>query len=94
MITPDVSPIQVPAPEVGATETIAYPYLAPWVHDAVPVPPDHGLEVRGAVRANLPDRLVVLNGHCLFGSDAGAAESTVVHVDAGPVTIDLQPAVR
>ncbi|GAC66406.1 hypothetical protein [Gordonia soli] len=73
--TPDYSPVQVPRPKIrstGTTTTVtAHPYLAPWVHAAVPVPPRTAIELRGAARATLPDgdRTLVVNpnGHCRFG---------------------------
>lgn len=96
VITPEWSPIQVPAPEVGPAATVAYPYLAPWFHDAIPVPADRTVEVQGAVRVGLPERSVVLNGHCLFegADDTGPAQSTTVHVEAGPIAVDLHPTLR
>ncbi|MBJ8347960.1 hypothetical protein [Antrihabitans sp. YC2-6] len=65
VVTPEFSPIQVPAPEVRADEIVAYPYLSPWVHDAVVLPAGRGLEVQGAVQVALPDKPLELNGHCL-----------------------------
>ena len=96
VVTPEFSPIQVPAPEVRADEIVAYPYLSPWVHDAVVLPAGRGLEVQGAVQVALPDKPLELNGHCLFGAakpDADA-QSTLVHLDAGPITADLRPTLR
>ncbi|MGY2060739.1 hypothetical protein ACW9HQ_38235 [Nocardia gipuzkoensis] len=95
-LTPAWSPIQVPAPEdtdTAATTTItAHPYLAPWVHERVPVPAGTAVELRGAVRLSVPEpngkTLVVNpNGHCYFdGPNAAAGELTATA--PAPVRID------
>ena len=89
VITPEFSPVQVPAPEVRPGETVAYPYISQWVHDVIPIAPGHGLEAQGAIHVTAPDRVVVLNGHCLFGEPAQSAGQVPIDVDAGPLAIDI-----
>lgn len=95
VVTPAFSPIQVPAPEVTATEIVAYPYLSPWVHDviAAALPEGRSLEIQGAIHADLPDKPVSLNGHCLVGEESAraGAQTTLVHVEAGPISGDFRP---
>ncbi|MFF2554007.1 hypothetical protein ACFVUS_23620 [Nocardia sp. NPDC058058] len=99
LLTPGFSPIQVPQVAVentpGATAIIAHPFIAPWVHEVVPVPSGTAVELRGAVRVQIPDagggvgRSLVINpnGHCVFagpGTDPAALDATAL----APVRVD------
>ncbi|WP_069164332.1 hypothetical protein [Nocardia altamirensis] len=96
-LTPAFSPIQVPTPDVqrggDATTVVAHPYLAPWVHNLVPVAPNTAIEVQGAARVTLPGaadgRTLVINpnGHCLFDG-AGARPADLDAIVLPPVRID------
>ena len=93
-VTPAFSPIQVPAPEVTANQIEVYPYLSPWLHNVIAgvLPAGRTLEIQGAIHAALPGKQVSLNGHCLVGEKAReGAQTTLVHVDAGPISGDFRP---
>jgi hypothetical protein len=94
-VTPAFSPIQVPAPEVTANEIEVYPYLSPWLHNVIAavLPAGRSLEIQGAIHAALPDKPVSLNGHCLVGEESAraGAQTTLVHVEAGPISGDFRP---
>ncbi|WP_405161858.1 hypothetical protein OG203_36955 [Nocardia sp. NBC_01499] len=104
-LTPAISPIQVPATEVergaDATTVVAHPYLAPWVHNLVPIAPNTAVELRGAARVTVPGaadgRALVINpnGHCLFeGSGAKPADATAltpVRVDTPVFQLVIEP---
>ncbi|MBJ8342288.1 hypothetical protein JGU71_25685 [Antrihabitans sp. YC3-6] len=106
LLTGVVSPVQVPAPRVttteGSTQITAYPFLAPWVHNAVPIDPNSAVEISGAARVTLPNPAtggtitVNPNGHCLFeganfeqpNSDSTALQPVVVDVPGFGLTIE------
>ncbi len=104
LLTPGFSPIQVPQVAVGdgpeGTVIVAHPFIAPWVHEVVPVAPGTAVELRGAVRVRIPeaggiaaangaDRSLVINpnGHCVFagpGTDPATLDATAL----APVRVD------
>ncbi|KAA8887408.1 hypothetical protein F3087_17065 [Nocardia colli] len=106
-ITPAISPIQVPTAEVergpDATTIVAHPYLAPWVHNLVPIAPNTAVEVQGAARITVPGaadgRALVVNpnGHCLFDGPGaqpaalGATALTPVRVDTPLFQLVIEP---
>lgn len=105
LVTGAGSPIQVPTPTVesagGTTTVTAHPFLAPWVHNAIPVDPSSVVELRGAARITLPNlatggRLVVNpNGHCVFGDgDGESVPIPSVHVDTPVFALTIEPSLR
>lgn len=72
LLTPPESPIQVPQPtevEVdGTIRNVVYPFIAPWLHNAIPVPAATAFEAAGTAQATLPGSGVSVNpaGHCVF----------------------------
>lgn len=72
LLTSPESPIQIPLPTPvrtgGGTKQVVYPYISPWLHDAIPVPADTALEAAGTVEVSLPGTGDSVNpsGHCLF----------------------------
>ncbi|MFC9435043.1 hypothetical protein [Nocardia sp. NPDC057030] len=106
-ITPALSPIQVPTAQIergpDATTIVAHPYLAPWVHNLVPIAPNTAVEVRGAARLTVPGaadgRALVVNpnGHCLFDGPGaqpaalGATALTPVRVDTPLFQLVIEP---
>ncbi|MCX5042722.1 hypothetical protein OG921_06015 [Aldersonia sp. NBC_00410] len=86
-LTPAFSPVQVPPVQAEGDTIVAHPYLAPWVHDLVPIPPGTALEARGAVRVRAGDFVVNPNGHCWFGDGpAAAGESLAPYGSICPVS--------
>ncbi|MFJ4649999.1 hypothetical protein ACIP5Y_01855 [Nocardia sp. NPDC088792] len=59
VLTPAYSPIQLPDVTVrdqpDATTIVAHPFIAPWVHQLIPVAPGSAVELRGAARVRIPD---------------------------------------
>ncbi|WP_433663026.1 hypothetical protein ACQPW1_13345 [Nocardia sp. CA-128927] len=106
-LTPAISPIQVPTTEVqhdtDATTIVAHPYLAPWVHNLIPIAPNTAVEVQGAARITVPGaadgRALVINpnGHCLFDgagadpADLGATALTPIRVDTPVFQLVIEP---
>ena len=99
-LTPSFSPIQVPAQYTtndGRTTVVtAFPSLSPWVHNLVPVDPDSTIELRGAVRATVPNpatggALVVNpNGHCIFdGRNVAAGQPVRTTTALRPIRVDV-----
>lgn len=106
LLTGVISSVQVPAPRVtttdGSTQIRAYPFLAPWVHDAVPIDPNSAVEISGAARVTVPNLAtggtitVNPNGHCLFegtdfeqtNSDSTALQPVVVDIPGFGLTIE------
>ncbi|KAA0022985.1 hypothetical protein [Antrihabitans cavernicola] len=110
LLTGPMSPVQLPAPtvttEADTTTVTAHPFLAPWVHAAIPIDPDSVVELHGAARVTVPDlatggRLVINpNGHCIFvGADAAAGASTEtalapVRIDTPAFALTIEPSLR
>ncbi|WP_299570960.1 hypothetical protein [uncultured Williamsia sp.] len=103
VITPPVSPVQVPGPVIASegnlTTVTAHPYLSRWVHDLIVAPPGTAVEVRGAVRADLSDLggpILNLFGHCLFddanGSQTHRSDAVPpVRATTPPLSIVVEP---
>lgn len=97
VLTPALSPIQLPAPDIttsdGTTAITAYPFLSPWVHNVVPIAENTAVELRGAVQLTVPDQrtggqlIVNPNGHCLFAGN-GFAESGATATNLTPIAVD------
>lgn len=97
VLTPALSPIQLPAPDIttsdATTAITAYPFLSPWVHNTVPIAANTAVELRGAVQLTVPDprtggQLIVNpNGHCLFEGN-GFAESGATATNLTPIAVD------
>ncbi|MEV0357604.1 hypothetical protein AB0H71_16220 [Nocardia sp. NPDC050697] len=94
-LTPGFSPVQVPPVRIEesqeATTVVAQPYLAPWVHDLVPL---EGVELYGAARITLPGadgRAVVIapSGHCDFRGTGTPATPIRIDTPAFGLAIDL-----
>ncbi|WP_327142083.1 hypothetical protein [Nocardia sp. NBC_01327] len=105
LLTPGYSPIQVPRAEVrdgkDGTTVVAHPFIAPWVHQVIPVAPGTAVELRGAARVQIPGaaalagggapgRSLVINpnGHCVFaGPDTDPA--TLDATALAPIRVDV-----
>lgn len=61
-------PLPTPFPDGGDTKKVVYPYISPWLHDAVPVPAGTASEATGTFEVTLPGTRDSVNpsGHCLF----------------------------
>ncbi|AHH21506.1 hypothetical protein NONO_c67390 [Nocardia nova SH22a] len=105
-LTPAVSPIQVPPVGVdrvpGSTTIVAHPYIAPWVHELVPVPAHSAVELRGAAEVTVPgaadggNLVINPNGHCVFsapGDDSATAPTRLapVRVDSPLFRLVIEP---
>lgn len=99
LLTPGFSPVQVPEVAVenlpGATTVVAHPFIAPWVHEVVPVPAGTAVELRGAARVQIPNAgggvgqslVINPNGHCVF-SGPGAEPTALDATALAPVRVD------
>ncbi|UGT60369.1 hypothetical protein [Nocardia asteroides] len=74
-----------------ATTVVAKPYLAPWVHDLLPL---DGVELYGAARITLPGAdgramAIAPSGHCDFGGTGTPATPIRIDTPAFELAIDL-----